>query len=59
MVLVIIALLFGGYLLFKNADKIRQGLTNLIPRRQPGSAQQVDEDDVIGTGLGGGQSRYG
>lgn len=31
MVLTIIAFLFGGYLLFKNADKIRENLANLIP----------------------------
>ena len=31
MVLTIIAFLFGGYLLFKNADKIRENLANLMP----------------------------
>jgi hypothetical protein len=32
MVLIIIGLLFGGYLLFKNADKIRERLSMLIPK---------------------------
>ena len=58
MVLIIIALLFGGYLLFKNADKIRQSLEGMIPRRQVAQIP-VDEDDVVGTGLGGGRSRFG
>jgi hypothetical protein len=33
MVLVIIVLLFGGYLLFKNADKIRERLADMMPKR--------------------------
>jgi hypothetical protein len=32
MVLIIIGFLFGGYLLFKNADKIRERLALLIPK---------------------------
>ena len=33
MVLTIIAFLFGGYLFFKNTDKIIENLANLMPQR--------------------------
>lgn len=34
MILIIIGLLFGGYLLLKNADKIKERLSDMVPKRE-------------------------
>ena len=59
MVLTIIAFLFGGYLLFKNADKIRENLANLMPLRPEPVLIPKDEDDISGRAPVSGPSRYG
>lgn len=56
MVLIIIGLLFGGYLLFRNANKIRDRIAEMIPKQ---NQQIYDEDDLAGAGLGGGISKFG
>ena len=58
MILIIIALLFGGYLLLKNADKIKERLADLVPKRQENNIVR-DADDLSGRGLIGGSSVYG
>jgi hypothetical protein len=58
MILIIIGLLFGGYLLLKNADKIKERLAELVPKRQVVNVVR-DADDLSGRGLVDGQSVYG
>lgn len=59
MVLIIIGLLFGGYLLFSNADKIRERLAGLMPKRKVAEPQVFDADALSGRGFGDNQSKYG
>lgn len=57
MLLAIVALLAGAYLLFQNASKIRDMMSNLVPQRRV--EEEQDEDALIGTGLPGGESAFG
>ena len=57
MVLVIVGLLFGGYLLFKHADGIRDRLKAMVPERPEGEAPAAravspeDPDALGGAGI--------
>ena len=59
MILIIIGLLFGGYLLLKNADKIKERLADMMPKRQQSNPVVRDADDLSGRGLVSGPSNYG
>lgn len=57
MVLVIVGLLFGGYLLFKHADGIRDRLKAMVPERPAGqeapAARAVSPEDPDALGGAG------
>jgi len=56
MVLIIIALLFGGYLLFKHADRIRNKVQEMMPKRQeppPEVARALSPEDPDALGGAG------
>lgn len=57
MILIIVGLLFGGYLLLKNADKIKERLSEMMPKRRVSTVRDID--DLSGRGLSGGPSVYG
>ena len=58
--LIIISLLFGGYLLFKHADSIKQRLEQMTKRnRMEAVPVEEDPDDLGGQGVSGGESRFG
>jgi len=51
-------MLFGGYLLFKNAAAIREKMQAMMPQKEQPRPVIVDEDAVGGMGLGGGSSQF-
>ena len=59
MVLIIIGLLFGAYLMFKNADKIRERAAAMMPKREARPVVVQDEDALGGAAVGQGQSHFG
>jgi len=54
MVLIIIGLLFGAYLMFKNADKIRERAAAMMPKREARPVVVQDEDALGGAAVGQG-----
>ena len=56
MVLVIIGLLFGGYLLFKHSDNLRQRMAEMMPKREHVPVQVADADDISGAPINQGTS---